>query len=434
MHLGRTARTNIVALFLMLAIAVIYSQTRTFQFINLDDGSYVQHNRYVAGGLSVGNIVWAFTHRHAANWHPLTWISHMVDVQLFGLYSGGHHIVNAILHAFNGALLLILLARLTGRFWPSALTAAIFAVHPLRVESVAWIAERKDVLSGFFFLLTLLAYEQYVRRRLPGMFSIVALLFACGLMSKPMVVTLPAILLLLDYWPLDRVHLSQKVPRRPTLRGRPRDTFLVLVIEKIPLFILALVSCFITMWAQQTARELDSHVPIVARFQTAFSAYVAYLAQGFWPVNLSPFYPVSAEPISKTFLAIGVVIVVGVLALWLSRKRPYFIIGWLWFLCMLIPVIGIVPVGGQAHADRYTYLPLIGIYMAVAFGLADLFQGRAVPIRALASGRVVSFGSAGRQFLAAGCVLEVPGNALATFANRQRRRPLGPHSIGRHVL
>ena len=376
----------------------------------------------------------------------------MLDCQLFGPSPGEPHAVNALLHAANSAILFILMSRLTGRFWPAALTAALFAVHPLRVESVAWVSERKDVLSGFFFLLSLLAYEQFVRRRLPGMFSVVAIFFACGLMSKPMVVTLPAILLLLDYWPLERVkgEGGRVVGERKPMNLEPTESasstsppttldacypppfthhpppfsrrairFYCCSSKKFRSSRMAIMSCFITMWAQHTARELNSKLSIVSRLQTACSAYLTYIEQAFWPRNLCPFYPVSivSPPVSQIYLALAVVGAVGILALLLAKKRPYVITGWLWFLGMLIPVIGIVPVGGQSHADRYTYLPHIGIYMAVAFGLADLMQHGGRSVRALAT-------------IATAVVLAL----LAVGAWRQAAYWITPETLWRHSL
>ena len=338
---------------LVLAVALVFGQTIGHEFVNYDDGKYVYENPPVADGLTVAGVTWAFTHTHAANWHPLTWLSHMLDCQLYDLRPAGHHLTNVLLHAATAVLLFLVLRRMTGQLGASALTAAVFAIHPLRAESVAWVAERKDVLSGLFFMLTLAAYVEYVRRP----FSIVrylavAVLFALGLMAKPMLVTLPLVLLLLDYWPLGR--LSARC-----------------VLEKVPLAGLAALSCAVTLLAQTHAMAPNALVPWPQRIANAAVACAAYLGQLFWPVGLAAFYPhpLGTLPAWKVVGAVVVLACVSAVAFVGRRRCPYLVTGWLWYLAMLVPVIGLVQVGDQAMADRYTYLPLIGPTLAVMWAV-----------------------------------------------------------------
>jgi tetratricopeptide (TPR) repeat protein len=364
-----------VCLFLALAAVLLYGRTLGHEFINLDDNVYVYENEHVKPGLTLAGIGWAFSTGHGDNWHPLTWISHMFDCQTYGLWPGGHHLTNVLLHAATAVLLFLVLRQMTGDLWPSAMTAALFAVHPLRVESVAWVAERKDMLSGLFFVLTLGAYARFVRGRRSGAsYAAVVVLFALGLMAKPMLVTLPFVLLLLDYWPLGRLAPGSDDNSWPTA-GRQA---LRLVIEKLPLFALAAVSCLVTALVQRMAmKELD-HVPFPWRLANAVVAYVAYLGQMIYPAGLTIFYPhpqtgLPAWKIVGAVLVLGAVTVVSVV---LGRKRPYAPVGWFWYLGMAVPVIGLVQVGIQAMADRYTYLPQIGIAMLAAWGAADLLRAR----------------------------------------------------------
>jgi protein O-mannosyl-transferase len=345
--------------FLLLAVVLVFGQTLQHEFIGYDDSGYVYKNPQVTGGLTVEGITWAFTTNHASNWHPLTWLSHMVDCQLYGLSPGGHHLTNVLLHAAVAILLFLVLRRMTGDLWPSAWVAAVFAIHPLRAESVAWVAERKDVLSGLFFMLTLGAYVSYVRcpSSLVRYSSVVAL-FALGLMAKPMLVTLPFVLLLLDYWPLRRWG---------------RSTVSRLIVEKLPLLLLAAASCVATPLAQGHAvRRLDA-VPILARISNALVSYVAYLGNFFYPAGLAAFYPYlkSSLPIGEVIGACVVLAGISVGALVWRRRLPYFFVGWFWYLGMLVPVIGLVQVGMQSMADRYTYLPQIGLCLALTWGAAD---------------------------------------------------------------
>jgi len=337
---------------------LVFSQTLWHDFINYDDAHYVYENTKITGGLSISGIAWAFSHIHSLNWHPLTTISHMLDCQLYGLKAGWHHFTNVLLHTLAAMLLFLALQQMTGAVWRSAFVAAVFAIHPLRVESVAWIAERKDVLSGVFFMLTLLAYVNYVRLpRIRG-YLVVVFLFACGLMSKPMLVTLPFVLLLLDYWPLDRIK-GQLWKR---------------VAEKIPLIALSAVSSVITFLVQKSAVGQTEELPIFERINNAVVSYVLYIWQMLWPVNLAVFYPHPENrlPPWEIVCCLLVVMCITVAAIALRTHRPYLLTGWLWYLGMLVPVIGLVQVGWQGRADRYTYLPQIGLYIAATWGVANL--------------------------------------------------------------
>jgi tetratricopeptide (TPR) repeat protein len=338
--------------------SLVFGQTLWHDFINYDDPRYVYENTKITGGVSISGIAWAFTHIHSLNWHPLTTISHMLDCQLYGLKAGWHHFTNVGLHTLGAILLLLALQQMTGAIWRSAFVAAVFAIHPLRVESVAWIAERKDVLSGVFFMLTLLAYAYYVR--LPGVsrYLVVISVFACGLMSKPMLVTLPFVLLLLDYWPLDR------------FKGRLWKR----LAEKIPLLALSAVSSITTFLVQKAAVGQTEDLPILERISNAVVSYVLYIWQMLWPVNLAAFYPHPENrlPLWEIVSCLLLLICITAAAIVVRKQRPYLITGWLWYLGMLVPVIGLVQVGWQGRADRYTYLPQIGLYIALTWGVADL--------------------------------------------------------------
>jgi tetratricopeptide (TPR) repeat protein len=343
--------------FLLLAIGLVFGQTVRHAFVNLDDNVYVYENPHVARGLTVPGFVWAFSHSHVANWHPLTWISLMLDCQLYGLHAGGHHLTNVLLHAATAILLLLVLRRMTGDLWPSVFVAALFAIHPLRVESVAWVTERKDVLSGLFFLLTIAAYVRYVRHPFSLMrYLAVAAIFFVGLMTKPMLVTLPLVLLLLDYWPLGRFPFRWH-----------------LLIEKLPLFALAAVSCALTLGAQGESLSLNEHLSLSWRIGNALISYVAYLGHFLYPVGLAALYPRRGPDLPLGQLCLAILILAGITAAaWIGRKKsPYLLVGWLWYLVMMAPVIGVVLVGLETMADRFTYLPQIGLGIALAYGAAD---------------------------------------------------------------
>jgi Tfp pilus assembly protein PilF len=338
----------------------VFGQTIHHEFINFGDPDYILRSSRVTGGLTLDGIVWAFTHVQADNWHPLTWISHMLDCQLFGLNPAGHHLTNVVLHAATAVFLFLLLRQMTGSVWRSAFVAAVFAIHPLHVESVAWVAERKDELSALFFVLTIMAYARYVRGGGFLRYALVVVLFALGLMCKPMLVTLPLILLLLDYWPLGCFE------QKGATLGR-------LVLEKLPLVSMAIATGLVTLFAQQAAIQPVENSALPLRLGNAVIACVDYLRQTFWPFDLAVFYPWEAARIQGQSVGIAGLILAGVsLIVFLLRRRGYPVTGWLWFLLMLGPVSGIVQVGNQAHADRYTYLPQIGIVLLLTWGIADL--------------------------------------------------------------
>src|SRR5437899_5027983 len=356
-----------VVIFLMAITWLVFGETLRHLPINFDDPGYVFRNPQITTGLTSTGILWAFTHSCMQNWHPLTWISHMLDCQFFGLNPGGHHFTNVLLHTIAVILLFLLFQKMTGALWRSAFVAAVFAIHPLRVESVAWIAERKDVLSGVFFMLTLGAYVRYVRKPASVRYVIVALLFALGLMAKPMLVTLPLVLLLLDYWPLGRfAHASPAKPKPKNGFARwwgHRSIPARLILEKIPLIALSAASSIITLFAQKRAAISIESLPLVWRMNNAFVSYVAYMWQMVCPIRLALVYPHPEYRLSLWGVALAIAFLTGVTAVVVAfrRKHPYLITGWLWYVGMLVPVIGIVQVGAQARADRYTCLPQIGL-------------------------------------------------------------------------
>ena len=368
--------TRLICLLIIFATVVVFHQLPSHDFINLDDDLYVYENPHVHAGLNKEGIAWAFTTFEAYNYHPLTWLSHMLDCQLFGLRPGMHHLTNLIFHLMNTVLLLMVLRRMTGDLWRSGFVAALFALHPLHVESVAWIAERKDLLSAFFWLLTMWAYARYAER--PGLkrYLPVLLFFGLGLLAKPMVVTLPFVLLLLDFWPLGRVQFHQAgTDSRPL---EPKVSVFRLVWEKIPLFTLAAIFIVVTFAAQQQGGALKSleAFPLTTRIANALISYVSYIGKMIWPHNLAVYYPYSGSvPVWQAAGAGLALICLTVLFMWTARKRPYLAVGWLWYLGTLVPVIGLVQVGSQAMADRYTYLPLVGLFMALAWGVPSLLAG-----------------------------------------------------------
>lgn len=355
-----------------------YVQVKDHGFITLDDDMYVTENPMVRAGLTWPGVKWAFTAQQASNWHPLTWLSHMLDSKLYGLNPAGHHLTNIGFHLADTLLLFLFWTRVTGALWPSALVAALFALHPLHVESVAWVAERKDVLSTFFWLATMGAYAWYasapsVKRYLP-----VVLLFTLGLLAKPMLVTLPLVLLLLDYWPLGRTADPAPLPdgvagSAPPL-GPPKKVYWQLIREKVPLFALASISCLITMRVQMgsgAVMPLDIR-PLDARIASALVAYVKYLVKMFWPYPMIFFYPLAPVPWWEAVWAGLALICLSVFLLHGARRHPYLAVGWLWYLGTLVPVIGLVQVGGQAMADRYTYVPFIGLFIIIAWGISEV--------------------------------------------------------------
>ena len=354
-----------ICLGLVVAAWAVFGQTLGFDFVNYDDGVYVFQNQEINHGLSLQGIGWAFTHSVSSNWHPLTIISYMLDAQLYGLKAGGYHFTNVLLHSLAVVLLYLILEQITGARWKSAFVAMCFAIHPLRAESVAWIAERKDVLSGVFFMLTLAAYVGYVRKPGWGLrYLAVLALFALALMSKPTVVPLPFLLLLLDYWPLKRLRTAGPDPPNTRTPGQP-------LLEKVPLFILSAAACVATLAAQQKA---VATVPFFLRLTNALVACSTYLWQMLYPANLAAYYPIPRNgwPMGQVLVSVLMLAIISVGAFVWRRKRPWFVVAWLWYLGMLVPVLGLVQVGSQAHADRYTYLPGIGLYLIIAWAGGEL--------------------------------------------------------------
>ena len=367
---------------LVLAVLGVYAEVGTFELVSLDDPLYVSENPQVKAGLTAAGVRWAFTAFHASNWHPLTWLSHMLDVQLFGLDAGAHHQVNVALHALATVLLFAFLRLATGALWRSALVAALFAVHPLHVESVAWVSERKDVLSTALGFGALVAYVAHVRRPSAGRYAAVAALLALGLLAKPMLVSIPLVLLLLDVWPLARW-----TPGRSTLREA-----WPLVREKLPLAALAAASVAVTIAAQArggTVAELDT-LPVGARLGNAVLSCAAYLRDTVWPAGLAAYYPhpaLGAAGLSAVQVTLAAVLLIALtsFAAAQAKRWPHLAVGWAWYLVTLLPVIGVVQVGAQARADRYTYVPLVGVFMAVAWSL-PLWRSSSVARRVAAAG------------------------------------------------
>jgi tetratricopeptide (TPR) repeat protein len=360
----------LISVLLVAATLAVYTQVYKHEFITFDDRGYISDNDHVRQGLSADGAAWAFTTYQQGNWHPLTWLSHMADAQLFRSVPpqhqpGCHHLMSVALHILSTLLLFLALSRLTGCAWRSGLVAALFALHPLHVESVAWAAERKDVLSGLFMMLTLLAYAWYARRPNVWRYLPVAAFLALGLMAKPMLVTVPLVLLLLDYWPLRRLDLAD--PRRWRRAGW-------LVLEKVPLLALSVASGLVTVAAQKAGGAVAGIeiLPLGQRVANALVAYVTYMAKTVWPTHLAFFYPYpEAIPVWQWAGAAALLVLITILVVRAGRRYPYLPVGWFWYLGMLVPVIGLVQVGEQSLADRYTYLPLIGLFIAVVWGVAE---------------------------------------------------------------
>ena len=367
-------RDIVIGLFLVLTIFVVYWQTHNHDFVNYDDGLYVTANHRVQAGLNLENTLWAFSSFSASNWHPLTWLSHMLDIELYGMNAGAHHQTNIIFHIMNTLLLFIVFRRMTGKSIQSAVVAALFALHPLHVESVAWVSERKDVLSTFFWMLTLYSYAWYVEHPAVKRYACVVLFFMLGLMTKPMLVTLPFVLLLLDLWPLKRfqpMHLWGT-------SGSPsqRRVIIKLIVEKIPLFVLVAISSIVTFLAQHIGGSVAplEKLSFADRLTNASVSYVHYIVKMIWPARLAAFYPrPDTIPVWQVAGSCLLLAAVFLLAVWSLKKRPWIAVGWLWYVGTLIPVIGLVQVGLQAMADRYTYVPLIGLFIICAWGAAEIF-------------------------------------------------------------
>ncbi|HEX3741776.1 MAG TPA: tetratricopeptide repeat protein [Terriglobales bacterium] len=371
-------RKNLVlSLALVLLTVVVYLPVRNNAFINFDDNHYITENPHVKAGLSWDTVNWAFTTYDAANWHPLTWLSHALDCELFGLNPAGHHFVNLLLHGFNAILLFLILQSLTGFTWRSLMVSALFAVHPLNVESVAWAAERKTILSTLLFLLAIWAYGRYVRRPGTGRYLEVAGFFALALMSKPQVITLPFVLLLLDYWPLGRTRFASAAAP-PSFNVVQQTSFKWLLLEKLPLLGFSAASAFITLQAQRSGHAVRTVVEysLGSRIETAIVSYAVYVRDAFFPRHLAPIYPHAYGLLATWQVVLAAAILIGLSALAvINRKRAaYLLFGWLWFLGTLVPMIGLIQVGEQARADRYMYISLIGILVACVWGVAELFD------------------------------------------------------------
>jgi protein O-mannosyl-transferase len=395
----KTAVVGVCAL-LAAAVFVVFGQTLRYDFVNYDDDVYFYSNAHVQAGLTGREVAWAFSTGYNGNWHPLTWLSFMLDVEMFEVDPAGPHLINVLLHAANTILLFLLLKQMTGAYWRSALVAALFGLHPLHVESVAWVSERKDVLSGLFFMLTLWAYAQYVscaRGQEPGerrtsniehrtpnaereesrlaaskrsedgimhhaprYYLLCLFLFALGLMSKPMLVTVPFVLLLLDYWPIQRFNRST-IPR--------------LLLEKLPFFLLSAFACVTTIYAQPHNGVRIEKIPLDVRIDNSVTTCFVYLEKTVCPTRLTVFYPFAPDGVSAVKTGLGLILLAGIClgCFLLRRKRPYLLAGWLWYLGMLAPVIGVVQIARHARADRYTYLPLIGVFTVLVWGAVELF-------------------------------------------------------------
>ncbi len=373
-------KLNAILCVLLAAVTIaLYSPVIESSFISMDDSDYVTANPHIHGGLAWSTIKWAFTSTDATNWHPLTWLSHALDYQLFALNPAGHHLDSVLIHALNAVLLFLLLGWVTKRVGPSLLVAALFAFHPSNVESVAWVAERKNVLSTLFFILAVTAYVWYAQKPDWRRYLLVAALFAAGLMAKPMVITLPFVLLLLDYWPLERTPLDETQNGPATSNGAPRLAFSSLVLEKVPLLFLSAASAVITVKAQHAAERTFEEFPLAIRIENAIVAYRLYLWKMLWPARLAALYPHPGNTLPMWQVILSALILAGVtaLAVFFRRKR-YLPVGWFWFLGTLVPVIGVVQVGGAAMADRYAYVPLIGIFVMIAWGLDDWAEAKEV--------------------------------------------------------
>jgi protein O-mannosyl-transferase len=367
-----------IYLLLTCCIMAVYWQVRTFSYINYDSPEYVFANNHVQSGLTLENIRWALTTTYFSNWHPLTWISHMLDFQVYGLNAGQHKLTNVLFHIVNTLLLFLILKRMTGDIVPSALVAGLFALHPLHIQSVAWIAERKDVLSAFFFFLSILLYLRYLELKSISRYCLILLTYILGLMAKPMIVTFPLIVILLDFWPLGRfsfgMNPSKKIPSISLSKG---ESLKALLMEKIPFFILTIISSIITIHAQEAGGSVASLVqlPVLERISNAAISYLLYLYKTVWPVDLSIIYPYpDSQPLWLIIIACLGLFGLSYLFLYHFRRYHFLAFGWLFFLIMLVPVIGIIQVGVQALADRYMYLPIIGLFIIFSWGLMHLLQ------------------------------------------------------------
>lgn len=371
---------------LALSTCLAYSGVYRLGFISFDDPVYLTRNPHVLSGLTINGIIWSFTTFHAANWHPLTWLSHMTDVTLFGVTAALHHLASLLLHVVSTVVLFLILDRATGRRRRSFVIAAIFSLHPLHVESVAWLAERKDVLSVMFWMVALYAYLRHAERPGVARYALVVILFTCGLMAKPMLVTFPVILLLLDYWPLGRFREIGSNPASAPFGPAACSVSIRVILEKLPLLALSGVSAAVTFWAQQTGGTVSTlvEVPLKLRLGNGLDAYWRYIGLFVRPTALAILYPFPVTiPLWRSVAAAVAICAVSCGVFWLRRSRPYLFVGWFWYLVTLLPVIGLVQVGAQAMADRYMYLPMIGLIMAMVWSVAEAAAGNNVMTKAL---------------------------------------------------
>ena len=379
---GRLTKAVLAAL-LATVTCLVYAPLGTHPFLHYDDHIYVSENPTVQAGLTREGVIWAFTTSRAANWHPLTWLSHMLDCQLFGVDPGRHHLVSAAIHAATAAITFLLFVSMTGAFWRSAFVAAVFALHPLHVESVAWISERKDVLSGLFWMLTIAAYLHYARRPSAARYLLVLVAFVAGLLCKPMLVTMPLVLLLLDVWPLRRLRVPWiESGRNDAPAGRR------VWLDKIPLLLLSAASSVVTYLVQRSGGAMPTleKIPIWERVGNAAIAYLVYVKKTVWPSSLAIFYPRQMDPVWGVLLALLALIAATAVVLLLARRKPYLAVGWLWFVGTLVPTMGLVQVGMQSMADRYMYIPMVGLAIMVAWGVPDRIAGRRGSVPVLAVG------------------------------------------------
>ena len=367
-----------ICIFLMVAILAVYGQVRDHEFLNFDDPKYVTKNWNIKEGLTSEGVKWAFTNSYAANWHPVTWLSHMLDYQFYGLHPKGHLLTNVFIHIANSLLLFVVLHLMTGTIWQSGFVATLFALHPCNVESVAWVAERKNLLSTFFGLLSLLAYIRYTEKPTIKKYGLVALFLTLGLMSKPMLVTFPLVFLLLDFWPLSRLKPEKKNETNLTPHTENKLSLSRLVWEKTPLLVLIIGTAITTVIVQREGGALKSieAFSMPERVNNALVAYISYLQKMVWPRGLSVFYahPENALPAWKGIVSAVILVLVTIWVIRMARRAPYLLVGWFWYLGTLVPVIGIVQVGSQAMADRYAYIPLIGIFIMMSWGLPELMK------------------------------------------------------------
>ena len=382
-----------VALGLLLALLtlLVYSSVARNQFVNFDDDRYVTGNTHVKAGLAWTTVTWAFRSTEQANWHPLTWLSHALDDQLFGMNPAGHHYVNLLWHACNAVLLFLLLQWATGFTWRSLMVAALFAFHPMNVESVAWVAERKSLISTCFFFLAIMAYGWYVRKPSVGRYALLALMFALGLMAKPMVITLPFVLLALDYWPLGRMNLFTSAEDRSggVRFSVPVEPLGRLVLEKLPLLVLSFASAVITMYAQKRGGAVRGDYSLAVMLENAVISYVRYIGKAIWPSHLAAFYPYANLPSAWMVAASAVLLLLVTVIALLSRQHRYLAGGWFWFLGVLVPVIGLVQIGDAGMADRYAYIPFVGFFVIVVWGLSDWAAAHAISAGYLALAAVL---------------------------------------------